>query len=77
MTANRSIHPLMARRIRLAGALLLAALAIEAISLLWSNPTAFLIFAGLGGALLAAGIFIFLYSLVSVPAHDQGRSPAD
>jgi hypothetical protein len=64
---NEKIHPTMAGRIRVAGALILLGMAVEAFSLLWSNPTAFLLFLGFGGAAMGAGVLLFLYSLVSVP----------
>ncbi|MEO5936530.1 MAG: hypothetical protein ABIP81_04890 [Terriglobales bacterium] len=72
---NIVINPVLAKRIRLSGALLLVALSIEAFSLLWSNPTAFLIFIGVGGLFLAAGVAVFLYSLVTPPASDPVSSP--
>jgi hypothetical protein len=53
------------KRIRLAGILLIAGLSAELISLRWSHPTAFLFFLLLGGALMALGIGVYLYSLVS------------
>src|SRR6266699_2755207 len=39
--------------------------ALEAVCLLRHGPTAFIVFAGLGGALFAVGILLYLYSLVS------------
>ena len=53
------------RRIRLAGILLIAGLLVELVTLRWSHPTAFLFFLLLGGALMALGIAIYLFSLVS------------
>ncbi len=53
------------KRIRLAGTLLIAGLLVELVTLRWSHPTAFLFFLLLGGALIALGIAIYLYSLVS------------
>ena len=66
-TNNERINPTMARRIRLSGGLILFGIAVEGFTLLWRNPTAFLLFLGLGGAAMAAGVLLFLYSLVSVP----------
>lgn len=54
------------KRIRLAGILLIAGLLVELITLGWSHPTAFLFFLLLGGALMALGIVIYLFSLVSI-----------
>jgi hypothetical protein len=53
------------RRIRLAGILLIAGLLVELVTLRWSHPTAFLLFLLLGGAFMALGIAIYLFSLVS------------
>ena len=53
------------RRIRLAGSLLIAGLLVELVTLRWSSPTAFLFFLLLGGALMALGICVYLFSLVS------------
>lgn len=53
------------KRIRLSGLLLIAGLLVELVSLHWSHPTAFLLFLLLGGLLMAAGIALYLLSLVS------------
>jgi len=53
------------RRIRIAGVLIIGGLLVELITLHWSSPTAFLFFLLLGGALMALGIVIYLFSLVS------------
>jgi len=59
--------------LRLSGILLLTGLAIEAISLRWIHPIAFLLFFVAGGACLAAGVLVFLYLLVfrSGPLHSN------
>jgi hypothetical protein len=64
-----NIHPTMAKRLRLSGILLIIAMAVEAFSFLWSNPTAFLVFTSVGGFFLVAGIGLFLFSLVTVPTE--------
>lgn len=56
--------PRMDRRIRVSAILLIIGLLVEAISLRWAHPTAFLVFVFIGGAFMAAGGLIFLYSLV-------------
>jgi hypothetical protein len=61
------------RRIRLAGILLIAGLLVEFVTLRWSHPTAFLFFLLLGGALMALGITIYLFSLVSA----ENKPPAE
>ena len=50
--------------LRLSGILLLTGLGIEAISLRWIHPIAFLLFFIAGGACLAAGVLLFLYLLL-------------
>jgi hypothetical protein len=49
---------------RRSAALVLAGLTVEAVSLGWQHPTAFLVFFIVGGALLAAGMSTFVYSLI-------------
>jgi hypothetical protein len=51
--------------LRLAGMLLIFGLLVEAICLLWARPLAFIVLVGGGGFLCAAGIVVYLYSLVS------------
>ena len=58
------------QRIRRSGVLIAGGLIVELISLVWNHPTAFFLFLGVGGLLMAAGILYYLYSLVSV-----GKSP--
>jgi hypothetical protein len=53
----------MERRLRLAGGAALLALGVEGVSLRWSHPTAFLLFAIVGGGLLAIAILVYLYSI--------------
>lgn len=53
------------QRLKFSGWLIIAGLAVEVISLFWSRPLAFLLFVFAGGVLLAVGIVIYLYSLVS------------
>ena len=56
----------MQRRVRVSSALVLLGLLIELISLLWSHPTAFVLFVMPGALLMALGILFYLYSLVTV-----------
>ena len=58
-------------RIRTSGSVVLLGLLVEATSLLWSHPTAFLLFAFVGGGLIASGITMYLCSLVSLPAAPE------
>jgi len=57
------------KRIRLSGILLIAGLLVELATLQWSHPTAFLFFLMLGGTLMAAGILLFLLSLVTAESR--------
>jgi hypothetical protein len=54
------------KRLRMAGVLLIVGLLVEAICLQWARPLAFILLVVVGGALCAAGIVVYLYSLVSV-----------
>jgi hypothetical protein len=56
------------RRLQFAGSFLILALLIEALTVLWTRPVAFVVFVGLSGVLFAAGIILYLYSMVSVKA---------
>jgi hypothetical protein len=56
----------MERRVKISAVLVLLGLLIELIALRWSHPTAFLAFALIGIPCVAAGIIVFLYSLVSI-----------
>jgi len=58
------------RRLQIAGVFLILGLLVEALCLVWKGPLAFLVFLGLGGILLFAGIVVYLFSLVSIP-HSQ------
>lgn len=51
-------------RLRIAGVLIFIGLLIEAFTLTWNNPIAFLVFLGVGGLLIGLGILFYLLSLV-------------
>jgi hypothetical protein len=62
MTQNQSrLHG----KLKIAGYLLLAGLAVEGITLNWSHPTSFLLFIILGGVLILAGIAVYLLEIVT------------
>jgi hypothetical protein len=44
---------------------LIGGLLVEAITIYWSHPTSFLLFLGLGGILVLAGIVVYLIAIVS------------
>lgn len=64
-----SANPLE-KRLQIAGVFMILGLLVEALCLIWKGPLAFLVFLGLGGILLLAGIVVYLFSLVSV-SHAQ------
>jgi hypothetical protein len=59
------------RKLQLSGIILILGLMVEALCLLGHGPIAFIVFVGLGGILLFAGIVIYLFSLVSVPTQQN------
>lgn len=59
---------LLTRRLRLSGLLVALGLIVEAITLLWSHPTAFLVFLFVGGSLVAAGVLLYLFAIATVPS---------
>jgi hypothetical protein len=61
-----SANPLQ-RRLQISGVLIILGLLVEALCLAWRGPLAFLVFLGLGGLFLFAGIVVYLHSLVSIP----------
>lgn len=58
----------MTARLRIAGVLVILGLIIEAFTLTWNTPIAFLVFLGIGGLLILLGIIFYLLSLVSPSA---------
>ena len=63
---------LLARRLRISGLLVALGLIVEAITMLWSHPTAFLVFLLVGGSLVAAGVLLYLFSIATLPASPPG-----
>lgn len=53
------------KRTQVAGALVVTGLGIEWLTLHWSHPTAFFVFAGIGGLCLGLGALIFLTTLLT------------
>jgi hypothetical protein len=54
----------MATKLRISGILLLIGLFVTIFSLIVRTPLAFLIFAGVGGTSVAAGVALYLFSLL-------------
>jgi uncharacterized membrane protein YczE len=57
-------------RLQISGILLIIGLLIEAACLFSPRPIAFVIFVGVGGFLMFAGMALYLFSLVSIPANE-------
>jgi hypothetical protein len=70
-----SQNPLVSKRLRLAGALIIMGLAVQAASLFWNHPLSFIVFVSVGTLLLAAGIVTYLLTIVSLP--QEGRQEAE
>ena len=51
-------------RMRWSAILLIAGLLVEMLTLFSARPTAFLVFVGIGGTLMAAGIVLYLVTLL-------------
>jgi hypothetical protein len=65
MPATLGLEMGLEKRLRLAGILVIAGLLVEGLCLLWAGPLAFIFLVTIGGSLCAAGIAVYLYSLVS------------
>jgi hypothetical protein len=57
--------PAIEKRIRWAGLLVLAGLAVQVMTLTWLHPLAFMAFLMIGCPLSVAGILLYLYSLAA------------
>jgi len=64
------IPPGIERRVRLAGVLVCLGLLIQLLTLVRIHPLAFVAFIAIGCRLVAAGLLLYLYSVVS---HAEGR----
>jgi uncharacterized membrane protein YczE len=68
-----AVDPRLHRRLRLAGILVALGLLVEAATMFWPHPTAFLVFLGLGALLVAAGVLLYLFAVVASPAVPSDR----
>lgn len=57
--------PKLTRRLKLSGLLVGLGLAVEALTMAWSHPTAFLVFLFLGGTMVGLGVLLYLYAIAS------------
>lgn len=55
----------VAGRLRLSGFLIAAGVAVELATLFWNHPVSFFLFVCVGGALMSAGMLVFLWSIVN------------
>lgn len=62
---NGKSNPRLEKRLRIAGSMILLGLLVELGTLLWSHPTAFLLFIFLGGTLMGLGILLYLFSILT------------
>ena len=62
---------MMAKRLRLAGILLIIGLLVEAFSLLWNHPLSFIAFTSVGLFLLFCGVAVYLFSLLQYTAAEE------
>ncbi len=62
----------MLRNLRTSGILLIIGLVVEAFSLCWNSAVSFMSFALIGGLFFAAGVLLFLFSLVSKSSIPNG-----
>jgi hypothetical protein len=53
------------RKLKLAAFLLIAGLLVEGVTLYWVNPTSFLLFICVSGALIVLGIVVYLIAIVT------------
>jgi|GEM_PF-1004666 uncharacterized membrane protein YczE len=68
-------RPLIERRLQLAGLLIVLGLVIQMVTFVWLHPLAFMTFLLIGCPLVAAGILLYLYSLVSSqPSESDARN---
>ncbi len=64
-SSNAASTLLIERRLRWAGILIALGLIVQLTTFIWIHPLAFIAFAVIACPLTAAGILLFLYSLVS------------
>ena len=63
-----TVTPVLGRRLKLSGLLVGLGLIVEALTLFWPHPTAFLVFLFVGALLVAAGVLLYLFAIVTDPA---------
>ena len=67
-----TVTPVLSRRLKLAGALVGLGLIIEALTMFWRHPTAFLVFLFLGALLVVAGVLLYLLTIATYAPSTDG-----
>jgi len=60
-----SVDPKLTRRLKISGGLISSGLVVEALTVEWSHPTAFLAFLMVGGTLVGLGVLLYLFAIAS------------
>ena len=63
---------MLSRRLKLAGILVALGLLVEAVTMFWPHPTAFLVFLFLGALLVAAGVLLYLLTIATYAPSPDG-----
>lgn len=64
--------PVLSRRLKLSGLLVALGLIVEALTMFWRHPTAFLVFLFLGALLVAAGVLLYLLTIAAYAPSPDG-----
>ena len=62
---SSAAQPVIERRIRISGLLVILGLGIQMATLFWNHPLSFMLFLLVGCPLTVAGMILYLYSLAS------------
>jgi hypothetical protein len=65
----------LTRRLKLSGGLISSGLVVEALTVEWTHPTAFLAFLLVGGTLVALGAVLYLFTIASAGGTVESREP--
>jgi len=67
-----TVTPVLSRRLKLAGILVALGLIVEALTMFWRHPTAFLVFLFLGALLVVAGVLLYLLTIATYAPSPDG-----
>jgi fucose permease len=67
-----TVTPVLSRRLKLAGILVALGLIVEALTMFWRHPTAFLVFLFLGALLVVAGVLLYLFTIATYAPSPDG-----